>query len=139
MLTASEPVHLRIALLRASPSHALGTGALSKLLRDRGHRVDISDSVAELSRLSKDVPLDLLVVDSTLSGTEATYLEDLAAVHWTTPPREVAVLSDSENLSVRDLRARLRRSAVHLFLKPLHLHGLLRVLRKAEEALVAHP
>jgi hypothetical protein len=28
---------------------------------------------------------------------------------------------------------------VHLFLKPLHLHGLLRVLRKAEEALVAHP
>jgi hypothetical protein len=48
-------------------------------------------------------------------------------------PRELAIFSDVADDTLRGLRARIKPSKVHIFLKPLHMHGLLSVLRQLRE------
>lgn len=74
---------------------------------------------------------DLLVVDITNSANRELF-ESLCELPESKRPDEVAVFSDSMDSQLREWRRRVAPSHVHVFLKPLHMHGLLSVLRQME-------
>jgi hypothetical protein len=74
---------------------------------------------------------DLLVVDVSNRNNRAL-LDTLEEIPESMRPAEVAVFSDTGDVSLRDLRRKVAPSHVHVFLKPLHMHGLLGVLRQLE-------
>jgi hypothetical protein len=73
--------------------------------------------------------VDLLVVDVSASARNRDFLNKLVELPDSSRPREVAIFNDMADDSLRGMRTRLRPSHVHIFLKPLHMHGLLSVLR----------
>ena len=75
---------------------------------------------------------DLLVVDIT-GGANRDLFESLCELSEGKRPDQVAVFTDSIDSQLRDWRRRVSPSHVHVFLKPLHMHGLLGVLRQMEQ------
>ena len=74
---------------------------------------------------------DLLVVDVTNSANRDLF-NSLSELPESKRPDEVAVFSDSIDLQLREWRRKISPTHVHVFLKPLHMHGLLTVLRQME-------
>jgi hypothetical protein len=74
---------------------------------------------------------DLLVVDIS-NRNNRSLLDSLGEIPESKRPAEVAVFTDTGDVSLRELRRKVAPSHVHVFLKPLHMHGLLGVLRQME-------
>jgi hypothetical protein len=66
-------------------------------------------------------------------GANRDLCESLCELPESTRPDQVAVFTDSIDGQLRDWRRRVSPSQVHVFLKPLHMHGLLGVLRQMEQ------
>jgi hypothetical protein len=71
----------------------------------------------------------LLVVDISNSPRNRDFVNRLTELPQDSRPRELAIFSDAMDETLRGLRGRIKPCKVHIFLKPLHMHGLLSVLR----------
>ena len=79
--------------------------------------------------LLKASPSDLLVVDVSNSLENKSLVQQLNDLPRASRPRQIAIFSDKFDESLSAVRKRLHPSHVHVFLKPLHMHGLLGLLR----------
>lgn len=104
-----------------------------QLLNDLGHDVAGAESPEHALELLQEEQADLFVVDVSNGNRNRALFEKLLALPADVRPREVAIFSDASDEMLRGLRSRLKPSRVHIFLKPLHMHGLLNILRKLDD------
>jgi CheY-like chemotaxis protein len=99
-----------------------------RLLNQLGHEVATAGSAQEAVQLLQTEHTDLVVVDADAAEQQefVNRLNDLPAEQ---SPRQVAIFTDAIDDSLTSLVRRLERTRVHVLMRPLHMHGLLGVLR----------
>ena len=130
-MTAQMRAAFRAVVLPASeppPSYDTPT---RRLLGELGHDVARAASPDHAMKLIASDHTDLLVVDISNSNNREL-LDSLADLPESQRPDQVAIFSDTGDVSLRELRRKAAPSHFHVFLKPLHMHGLLGVLRQME-------
>jgi DNA-binding response OmpR family regulator len=103
-----------------------------RLLSELGHDVAGAASPDEAMNILQDAGADLLVIDLSTLDQKRRMFERLAALPREFKPTRVALFSDEADDFTRSLHRDHDNSRVHVFIKPLHLHGLLNVLRHIE-------
>lgn len=131
MTTASEKLALRAIVVLSEAANVDNQPTL-RLLRELGHEVSSAFSTEQAIHLLQSAGADLMVVDLPSSGRTRQFLDALSNVAPEQRPRHIAVFSDALDEYVRHFSRIPGDSRVHVFLKPLHVHGLLSVLRTAE-------
>lgn len=131
MTTAHEHSALR-AVVVFPENLSSSTQPTCRLLGDLGHSVAGAASPDEAMQLLSESRADLLVVDLPTSEQKRRLFERLAALPNESRPRRVAVFADEVDDYARTLHSQQDNPRVHVFLKPLHVHGLLNVLRSIE-------
>jgi len=110
-------------------------GSTEKLLEQLGHDVQPARSAKEALHLLHTNRIDLLVLDS---GDEAQSAELISEIFDTfspeDQPRQMAVFSRSPSAALQSLRQRTSPLRVHIFFEPLHVHGLLNVIKSLDNA-----
>jgi DNA-binding response OmpR family regulator len=101
------------------------------LLGQLGHDVVRAQSPEHALELIASEHTDLLVMDIS-HGFNRELFDALGEMPASKRPNEVAVFSDAIDSQLREWRRKVAPSHVHVFLKPLHMHGLLNVLRQME-------
>lgn len=129
-MTAQLRSALRAVVLPSPEAHPHDTPT-RRLLGELGHDVARAISPDHALQLMNSDHTDLLVVDIT-SGKNRDLIDVLCEMPADKRPDQVAVFSDSIDSQLRELRRGVGASHVHIFLKPLHMHGLLNVLRQME-------
>lgn len=129
-MTAQIRAALRAVVLPASDAHPQDTPT-RRLLGQLGHDVARAVSTDHAMELINSDHTDLLVVDITNSANSDLF-DSLCELPESKRPSEVAIFSDSIDVHLRDWRRKVAPTHVHVFLKPLHMHGLLNVLRQME-------
>jgi len=109
----------------------MASSRAEKLLSEYGHEVASVRSPEQALGLLQDEDTDLLVVDVSNSGNNTAFLNRLADMSAGVRPRSVVIFADRADENLSALRRRLRW---HVLFKPLHLHGLLSVLRQLDGA-----
>jgi CheY-like chemotaxis protein len=108
-----------------------------RLLADLGHEVTSTSTLEEALRLMRDDPTDLLILEEP-SAPEANFreqgLDQIRSLPPSRQPREVAIFSDRPAPPVRARQFDSPR--VHILLKPLHMHGLLQIVRQLHARVV---
>lgn len=132
MAAATETTSLRaIVVLPESVEVEKHPGV--RLLRELGHHVSPASSPDDAIGLLQSAHTDLLVVDLPDDAERRQVFDTLSTLPARQRPRQAAVFSDGLDEYVRQLRvSSADRPKVHVFLKPLHLHGLLNVLRSIQ-------
>ncbi|MGD0389770.1 MAG: hypothetical protein ABSC42_12540 [Tepidisphaeraceae bacterium] len=102
-----------------------------RLLGQLGHDVARAHSPDHALELITSEHTDLLVVDISNSANRELF-DALSEMPASKRPNQVAVFSDSIDVQLREWRRKVAPCHVHVFLKPLHMHGLLNVLRQME-------
>ena len=102
-----------------------------RLLGQLGHEVARAASPDHAMQLMNSDHTDLLVVDISNSANRELF-DALSEMPASKRPNQVAVFSDSIDSQLREWRRKVAPCHVHVFLKPLHMHGLLNVLRQME-------
>jgi len=105
---------------------------IERLLIDMGHHVDTTDSHEQAVDLLRADLTDLLIIDGDVPGCSgaARLLDELQPSDL---PRQIAVFSSNIDEASHHLRHRVSPERLHVFIKPLHLHGLLNVLKHLQE------
>ena len=129
-MTAQEQLILKTLLIHNHAVDASSSPAY-RLLSDLGHEVATSDSAAQAVELLQHSHPDLVVIDADRDG-QSDFVSRLSKLPNDQQPRLVAIFSDSIDERLSNLVDRIERGNVHLLLKPLHMHGLLKVLRNIE-------
>jgi CheY-like chemotaxis protein len=129
-MTAQLRTAIRAVVLPSSDAQSYDTPT-RRLLGELGHDVTRADSSEHALELINADHTDLLVVDIT-NNSNREMLDSLMEMPESKRPAQMAVFSDSIDRQLREWR-RLAPSHVHVFLKPLHMHGLLTVLRQMEK------
>jgi len=129
-MTAQMRAALRAVVLPASDAQSHDTPT-RRLLGQLGHDVARAASPDHALELIESDHTDLLVVDISNRNNRAL-LDSLEDLPESKRPAEVAVFTDTGDVPLRELRRKAAPSHVHVFLKPLHMHGLLGVLRQLE-------
>jgi len=127
-MTLADRVTLRAVVL---PAESMASSRAEKLLSEYGHDVANAPSPEQALKLLQEEETDLLVVDVSNSNDNKSFLHRLAEMPAGVRPRNVVVFADRADESLSALRRRLRW---HVLFKPLHLHGLLSVLRQLDGA-----
>jgi hypothetical protein len=130
-MTISDHPTLRAVILPAGAVRVEDLAA-RRLLKDLGHTVAGAGTPNQALELLNQDDTDLLIVDVTDSQENRAFVDRLADLPDPHRPREVAIFSNWIDKSLDQLRKRLEPSRVHVFLKPLHMHGLLTVLRQMD-------
>jgi DNA-binding NtrC family response regulator len=130
-MIAQERTGLRAVILPADrgPSGETITG---RLLADLGHFPAPAASPDDALKLLRQEPTDLLIVDITNSRENATLLQKIADMPLADRPRQISVFSDVMSDQLRKLRQKFDPDQLHILLKPLHVHGLLQLLRNLD-------
>jgi DNA-binding NtrC family response regulator len=129
-MTAQVRSSLRAVVLPSPEAHPHDTPT-RRLLGELGHDVARAVSPDHALQLMNSDHTDLLVVDITC-GWNRDMIDALFDMPADKRPDQVAVFSDSIDSQLREMRRSVNPSHVHIFLKPLHMHGLLNVLRQME-------
>jgi hypothetical protein len=129
-MTVEDRATLRAVIVPAESTTAAQRAG--KLLDEMGLEVAQARTLDDALGLLHDEPTDLLVVDISNSIQNLRFVESLADLPISVRPRQLAIFSEYVDDSLRGLRGRLRPCKVHVFLKPLHMHGLLGVLRQLD-------
>jgi DNA-binding NtrC family response regulator len=129
-MTAQEQLTLKTLLLHNRAADASGSAAY-RLLNDLGHEVATTDSADQAVELLQSDRADLVVIDAD-AKSQSDFVARLFDLPADLQPRQVAIFSDAANEGLTHLVDRLQRGKVHVLLKPLHMHGLLSVLRHIE-------
>ncbi|MDP9174133.1 MAG: hypothetical protein M3O30_09745 [Planctomycetota bacterium] len=103
-----------------------------RLLDELGHDVTRAMSPNHALELLGSEHTDLLVVDITNNNQNRDLISSLVALPESKRPEQVAIFTDSIDAHLREMRRAISPAKVHIFLKPLHMHGLLNVLRHME-------
>jgi hypothetical protein len=130
-MTANEQLTLKTVILHDHPldSYELPT---YRLLNGLGHDVSSTKSPDDAVEMLRGDVTDLLIIDSKKSE-QRDFVSRLSDLPADQQPRQVAIISDSVDDSLSALVHKLDRAAsVHVLLKPLHMHGLLKMLRNIE-------
>jgi DNA-binding response OmpR family regulator len=102
-----------------------------RLLADLGHEVTSTSTLEEALRLMRDDPTDLLILEEP-PKSEASFREEelkqIRSLPASLQPREVAIFSDRPGAADRVRPTGVPR--VHILVKPLHMHGLLQIVRQ---------
>ncbi len=106
----------------------------NRLLMDLGHTVLSAANADQAMRILRDDPTDILIVDVTDSAENRRLIDRLGELPAGSRPRELAIFTERGDDRFRKLQASIAPSHVHVFLKPLHMHGLLNVLRRLDTA-----
>ncbi|MGD0460972.1 MAG: hypothetical protein ABSB74_00645 [Tepidisphaeraceae bacterium] len=130
-MTAQLRSAFRAVILPSSDAYRQDTPT-RRLLGELGHDVARAASPEHALELINSDHTDLLVVDITQSANRELF-ESLCELPESKRPDQVAVFTDSIDTQLREWRRRVAPSQVHVFLKPLHMHGLLGVLRRMEQ------
>jgi DNA-binding NtrC family response regulator len=120
------------AIVLPSPDTFAADTPTRRLLGDLGHDVTRAATPNHATELMNADHTDLLVVDVTNNNANRQLFDSLIDMPESHRPDEVAIFTDEIDMALRDLRRRMSPSHVHVFLKPLHMHGLLHVLRRME-------
>ena len=133
-MTAQEQSTLKTLIFHNEAADSLELPAY-RLLNDFGHDVSATDSADEAVELLRNDRADLVVVDADRPG-QRRFVSRLSDLPPDQQPRQLAIFSDvlDESLStlVHKLSPGPGPGRVHVLLKPLHMHGLLGVLRAIE-------
>jgi DNA-binding NtrC family response regulator len=129
-MTAQIRAALRAVVLPSADAYPQDTPT-RRLLGQLGHDVSRAESADHAIELINSDHTDLLVVDVS-NGANRDLFESLGELPESKLPAQVAVFSDSLDFQLRELRRKISPTQVHVFLKPLHMHGLLSVLRQME-------
>ena len=130
-MTVQERTALRAVVLPAGypiPADA----PTNRLLNDLGMEVASAGSTSEAFRYLTDEPTDIFVVDVAESPENMDMVGRLPELRADRRPRNLAIFSDHRDDRLDKVRAQMTSTRVHVFLKPLHMHGLLNVLRKLQ-------
>jgi CheY-like chemotaxis protein len=134
-MTAQDQSTLRTIILQTS---RLDETPAARLLSQLGHDVTASTSAADAIQLIQTDRADLVVIDAEKIEEAQPLVDRISALDESQRPKVVAVLTDRG----ADL-ARLRRGGaeatsprVRVFLKPLHMHGLLDIVKRLERSAV---
>ena len=101
-----------------------------RLLADLGHEVTSTNTLEDALRIMREDPTDLLILEEppkSEAGFREEELRQIRSLPLEQQPREVAIFSDRPG--VLDRVRQLGSPRVHVLLKPLHMHGLLQVIR----------
>ena len=126
---------LRAVVLPSSDASAHDTPT-RRLLGQLGHDVVRAHSPDHALELITSEHTDLLVMDIS-HGSNRELFDALGEMPASKRPNQVAVFSDAIDSQLRQWRQKIAPSHVHVFLKPLHMHGLLNVLRQMEHGQAA--
>ncbi|MGA3066911.1 MAG: hypothetical protein ABSF29_08705 [Tepidisphaeraceae bacterium] len=105
-----------------------------RLLGELGHDVSRAATPDHALELIAADHTDLLVVDLTNNNANTPLIDALSELPEGKRPTQVAIFTDTIDLHLRDFRRSYVPSHVHIFLKPLHMHGLLGVLRTMDRS-----
>ena len=129
-MTAQDQLTLKTLILHSQNSDATGLAAY-RLLNDLGHEVATTASPDQAVELLQSDRADLVIIDADRSG-QSDFVNRLSDLPADQQPRQVAIFSDALDDTLKSLASKVQRSRVHVLLKPLHMHGLLGVLRNIE-------
>jgi len=104
----------------------------NRLLMDLGHTVLSASTADQAMQILRDDPTDILIIDVTDSPENRRLIDRLGDLPAVSRPRELAIFTERGDDRFRKLQATIPPSHVHVFLKPLHMHGLLNVLRRLD-------
>lgn len=106
-------------------------GVAIQLLEVLGHDVMLAKSADQALAAAVSEKADLLVLSLTDHAEQSAALERLAMLAPAQRPNQVAILSDDENeSSAPPLQRKLPGTKVHVLVKPIHAHGLLKVIKR---------
>jgi CheY-like chemotaxis protein len=127
-MTAPTQTTLRTLVLQTS---RLDTSPAGKLLADLGHSVTSSTSSVDALRQLQSDGADLLVIDIGKADETPMIVQRLNELDPPHRPKAIAVLIDRTQ-PIDSTIANRPDVRVNVFLKPLHLHGLLRLVKRLE-------
>jgi response regulator of citrate/malate metabolism len=130
-MTANDQLTLKTIILHNQPGDSFSIPTY-RLLNDLGHDVATSMTSDQVMEMLQHDGADLVVVDADRSEQRefVSRLNDIPDDHQ---PKQVAIISDAVDDSLTALVHKLHHAAsVHELLKPLHMHGLLKMLRNIE-------
>jgi CheY-like chemotaxis protein len=130
-MTAQDQLTLKTIILHGQSVDAGGLPEY-RLLNELGHDVTITPSAQQAVQFLQSDRADLVVVDSDRLG-QNDFISRLAALPADQQPRQIAIFSDAIDQSLSAIAGKVQRSRVHMLLRPLHMHGLLKVLRSIED------
>ena len=110
-------------------------GPTHRLLTGLGHEVTTLSTLSEALHQMREEPVDLLILEDAPGSDREQQLEQIRALPAGRRPLEVAIFSDRADESNRLQTTGTPR--VHLLLKPLHMHGLLQVIRQLDARLAS--
>ncbi|MGA2583847.1 MAG: hypothetical protein ABSG31_11265 [Tepidisphaeraceae bacterium] len=130
-MTAQVPATLRAVVVPSPDAHPQDTPT-RRLLGGMGYDVSRADSPNQAMEMLGADHTDLLVVDITNNNGNLKLIGSISELPESKRPDQLAIFTDAIDSSLDDLRRSVSPSHVHVFLKPLHMHGLLNVLRHME-------
>lgn len=95
-----------------------------------GHDVAETDSASRAVQILQQERADLVVIDADRDEQEL-FFDSINALPASQQPRQVAIFADAAEQPHRQ-PPRLGSVNVQVLLKPLHVHGLLGILRRIE-------
>src|ERR1700683_2783908 len=120
------------AIVLPSPDTFAADTPTRRLLGELGHDVTRAATPNHATELMNADHTDLLVVDVTNNNANRQLFDSLIDMPESQRPGEVAICTDETDIALPHPRRKMSPSHVHVFLKPLHMHGLLHVLRQME-------
>jgi len=130
-MTVEDRAIFRSIILPAEAAPAVYRAG--QLLDELGHDVVPAESPDHALDLLQQDQTDLLIVDVSGSSRNRQFVSQVADLPADARPRQLAIFCESIDESLRGLRNRLKPCKLHIFVKPLHMHGLLSVLRRLDE------
>jgi DNA-binding NtrC family response regulator len=121
------------AVVLPAPDVSLQDTPTRRLLNELGHDVTRASTPDHALELMNSDHTDLLVVDLTNNTSNQQLIDSLEELPESKRPEQVAIFTDAIDMQVREYRKKFSPSKVHVFFKPLHMHGLLGVLRAMEK------
>src|SRR3954465_3517680 len=130
-MTAQDQSTLRTIILQTS---RLDDSPAARLLSQLGHDVSSSTSAADAMQLMQTDSTDLVVINAEKVEEAQALIDRISTLEPERRPKVVAVMTDrSENLLPSLRRGEDTTSPrVRVFLKPLHMHGLLDIVKRLE-------
>lgn len=129
-MTAQEQLTLKTVILHNVAADAYGLASY-RLLNDLGHDVSTTESADQAMELMQHDRPDLVIIDAD-PARQVEFVNRLTDLPSDQQPRQVAIFSDTIDASFSTKVQNLGREKVHVLLKPLHMHGLLNILRNIE-------
>jgi DNA-binding response OmpR family regulator len=102
-----------------------------RLLADLGHEVSSMSTLEDALRVMREDPVDLLILEEPPKADPSVReyaLQQIRSLPPSQQPRDIAIFSDRPGTSDHSRQSGAPR--IHVLLKPLHMHGLLHVVRQ---------